>query len=154
MRQPGPSRLALIAGILLTTSLARPVPAQDTGRITGVVTDSSDNRPLPAVQVSVGGTRLGAMTDEAGRYTVNAVPAGRYTVTARRLGYRPSIAQVTVGTGAAASANFQMSAVGLTLEAVVTTGVVDPTEGKRVPFTVGRVDAENAPVPASNALER
>jgi hypothetical protein len=41
----------------------------------------------------------------------------------------------------------------LTLEAIVSTGLVDPTSGTRVPFTVGRVDASNLPVPATNALE-
>jgi TonB-linked SusC/RagA family outer membrane protein len=153
MRQPSRSRLALIAGFLFTTALAGPLLAQDTGRITGVVTDSSDNRPLPAVQINVGTTRLGALTDDEGRYTITGVPAGQYTVTARRLGYRPVSTVLTIGAGAAAKANFRMNAVGLTLDAVVTTGVVDPTEGKRVPFTVGRVDAENAPVPATNALE-
>ena len=153
MHQPLSRRLALIAGLLLTPMLPERAIAQDVGRITGVVTDSSDSRPLPAVQVNVGATRLGSITDDAGRYTINAVPAGRYTVTARRLGYRPVSVTLTVGAGAAATANFQLNAVGLTLDAVVTTGVVDPTEGKRVPFTVGRVDAENAPVPATNALE-
>ncbi len=43
--------------------------------------------------------------------------------------------------------------IGLSLEAVVTTGLVDPASGTRVPFTVGRVDAESAPVPAPNAIE-
>jgi TonB-linked SusC/RagA family outer membrane protein len=40
-----------------------------------------------------------------------------------------------------------------TLEAQVVTGVVDPTSGTRTPFTVGRVDVADAPVPPSNALE-
>jgi TonB-linked SusC/RagA family outer membrane protein len=41
----------------------------------------------------------------------------------------------------------------LTLQAVVTTGVVDPTAGTRVPFTVGRIEVENIPVPSTNAIE-
>ena len=47
----------------------------------------------------------------------------------------------------------KMDAAALNLQAVVTTGVVDPASGTRVPFTVGRVSAEDAPVPAANALE-
>jgi TonB-dependent SusC/RagA subfamily outer membrane receptor len=47
----------------------------------------------------------------------------------------------------------KMTAAALNLQAVVTTGIVDPTSGTRVPFTVGRVSAEDAPVPATNALE-
>jgi TonB-linked SusC/RagA family outer membrane protein len=150
-----PSRLRslfLTLAIALSPLFATRAAAQ-AGSITGVVTDSSDNRPLPSVQVLVGGTRLAAMTNDAGRYTINNVPAGRYNVTARRLGYKAVTAVVNVGAGASASHNFRLEPVGLTLEAVVTTGVVDPTSGTRVPFTVGRVDAENAPVPASNAIE-
>ena len=41
----------------------------------------------------------------------------------------------------------------LSLQAVVTTGVTDPTSGTRVPFTVGRLEVENIPVPSTNAIE-
>ncbi|HEX2723699.1 MAG TPA: SusC/RagA family TonB-linked outer membrane protein, partial [Gemmatimonadaceae bacterium] len=141
---------------LCVASTALSVRAQTpvAGTVTGVVTDSTNNRPLAAVQVSLAGTRFRTITNDAGRYSINNVPAGRYTVTARRLGYRAeSVAGVTVGASATATADFRLDPVGLTLEAVVTTGVIDPTSGTRVPFTVGRVDAENAPVPATNAVE-
>ena len=49
--------------------------------------------------------------------------------------------------------DFKLRPVALSLEAIVTTGVTDPTAGTSIPFTVGRVSAENLPVPASNALE-
>lgn len=148
--------VTLLSLALASTAIqaAAQVTPAATSRVTGVVTDSSDNRPLSAVQVGLAGTRFSAVTNDAGRYTINNVPAGRYTVTARRLGYRAgTLSGVNVAAGASSTADFRLEAVGLTLEAVVTTGVVDPTSGTRVPFTVGRVDAENAPVPASNAVE-
>ena len=154
------SRSAVISGFLflslasLSSRASAQVAAGTTGSISGIVTDSAHSRPLAAVQVMIAGTRFRAITNDAGRYAINNVPAGRYTVTARRLGYRSaSVGGVNVGAGVAASADFRLVEVGLTLEAVVTTGVLDPTSGTRVPFTVGRVDAENAPVPATNAIE-
>jgi TonB-linked SusC/RagA family outer membrane protein len=60
---------------------------------------------------------------------------------------------VVVAGGAAAAANFRLRAAVLNLEAVVVTGVTDPTAGTRVPFTVGRVSAEQIPVPPTNAVE-
>jgi TonB-linked SusC/RagA family outer membrane protein len=60
---------------------------------------------------------------------------------------------VSVTADATATVNIALMASALTLEAVVTTGVVDPTSGTRVPFTVGKVDAADAPVPATNAVE-
>ena len=151
------SRIAVWLVLVGASLVAGKVDAQataPTGRITGVVTDSADNRPLPAVRVVVTGTRLAAVTDDAGRYAINGVPSGRYNLSARRLGYRQSAASgVIVGDGLTATTNFRLDPIGLALEAVVTTGVVDPTSGTRVPFTVGRVDSENAPVPATNAVE-
>ena len=139
-----------LAVLLLSGTAA----AQGPGRITGTVTDSALGRGLSNAQIAVSGTRLRGETDDQGRYTVAGVPAGTYTVEARRIGYRRgTVTNVVVTDGGTATADFALVTAPLTLEAVVTTGVVDPTSGTRVPFTVARVDAANAPVPPSNALE-
>jgi TonB-linked SusC/RagA family outer membrane protein len=138
------------------TALAPQASAQvaATGRITGVVHDSASGVPLSAVQVLVTGTRLGAQTNEAGRFSIGAVPAGVHTIETRRVGYRGGrLANVQVAAGATADVVVRISTIVLSLEAVVTTGLVDPTSGTHVPFTVGRVNAEDAPVPAANAIE-
>ncbi|HXG71050.1 MAG TPA: SusC/RagA family TonB-linked outer membrane protein [Gemmatimonadaceae bacterium] len=155
-RSLAPFASALTAALLFFAAppLATSAGAQASGRLTGTVTDSTDNRPLPSVQVTVAGTRLAATTDDAGRFTINGVPPGPRTIAARRLGYRAITRPgVVVAEGGTATINLRLDPIGLTLEAVVSTGVVDPTSGTRVPFTVGRVDAENAPVPAANAVE-
>ena len=119
-----------------------------------MVTDSSTNRPLAGVQVSVAGARLGAATDAAGRYSINRVAAATHVIDARRLGFRQlSHAGVIVTADSVTTVDLRLASVPLTLEAVVSTGVVDPIGGTRVPFTVGHIDAENAPVPATNAVE-
>ena len=50
--------------------------AQGAGRVTGLVTDSLSDRPMSDVQVVVVGTRIGAVTDAEGRYTIVGAPAG------------------------------------------------------------------------------
>ena len=144
-----------IAGIaVLILSGASPLEAQSTGRITGVVTDSASDRPVGDVQVSVVGTRIGAMTDAQGRYTINGAPSGPRTIEARRIGYRATrVVNVNVQLEGTTTLNIRVVAIPLTLQAVVTTGVVDPTSGTRVPFTVGRIEVENIPVPSTNAIE-
>ncbi len=138
-------------GVLLTAPGAH---AQAVGRITGIVTDSATGRPIADVQVAVTGTRLGAVTDPAGRFVLANVPAGTQAIDARRIGFQPAVVRgVVVAAGGTVTVDIKLRAAVLNLEAIVSTGVVDPTSGTRVPFTVGRVEAANLPVPATNALE-
>ncbi len=152
--------LGAVVAAALSLTLASSSAHAQAGRLTGVVTDSTSAEPLESVTLtlSVSGARtaqrLEARTDASGRYLFPAVPAGTYVVELRRLGYRPlNRSGVVVASGEVVTRNFTMDPAGLSLQAVVTTGVVDPASGTRVPFTVGRVTAEDAPVPATNALE-
>ncbi|MCA0375692.1 MAG: SusC/RagA family TonB-linked outer membrane protein [Gemmatimonadetes bacterium] len=150
---------ALAATLALFTALAHsePLAAQGApGRMSGVVTDSATGQPLVAAQLLLqgGSTRLEARTNAEGRYSFAAVPAGTYGLEVLRLGYRRALrANIAIAPGQALTYNVGMVAAALNLQAIVTTGVVDPASGTRVPFSVGRVAAEDAPVPATNALE-
>jgi TonB-linked SusC/RagA family outer membrane protein len=145
----------VIAGIIaLMCASPPPLYAQSAGRITGVVTDSATDRPVGNVQVTVVGTRIGAVTDAQGRYTINSAPTGTRTIEARRIGYRATrVVNVTVQMEGTTTLDIKIVSVPLTLQTVVTTGVTDPTSGTRVPFTVGRIEVENIPVPSTNAIE-
>lgn len=146
--------IGFAAGLAALMLSPAPIEAQNTGRITGVVTDSASDRPVGDVQVTVIGTRIGAVTDAQGRYTINGAPTGTRTIEARRIGYRATrMVNVTVQMEGTTNLNIRIVSVPLTLQAVVTTGVVDPTSGTRVPFTVGRIEVENIPVPSTNAIE-
>jgi TonB-linked SusC/RagA family outer membrane protein len=148
-------RLTFVGALFVTLAVI-PIAAeaQGTGRVVGTVRDSAGTRGLVEAQVLIVGTRFRATTDADGSYSILNVPTGTYSVEARRIGYKRVIqTNVVVSEGATTTTNFALAVAPLTLEAVVTTGVVDPTSGTRVPFTVGRVDAANAPVPATNALE-
>ena len=92
-----------------------------TGRITGVVT-AEGGRPVPGANLLVAGTRLGAVADAEGRYTINNVPVGPQEVQARRLGFTAANRQVTVTAGQAVTADIQMTASAVQLEGVVTVG--------------------------------
>ncbi len=123
------------------------------GRIVGTVSDSSAGAPIGGVRVVVNGTTLGAVSGDDGKYTILRVPPGTYTLETRRLGYlavvRPG---VVVTAGQATTVQFRVAAAALHLQATVITGVVDPTSGTKVPFTVGHVTKEDAPVPPINAI--
>ena len=127
----------LVLTLLLLAPLT-PLAAQGTGRITGTVTDSSTGRVVSDVQVTVAGVRVGSTTDARGHYVIVGVPAGPRRLEARRIGFVPFAGRmVDVPAGGAITVDLQLREVALTLQAVVTTGLVDPTSGTRVPFTRG-----------------
>ena len=97
------------------------VPAQGPGRITGVVT-AETGVPVENVQVSVVGTRLGALTGEDGRYSISGVAPGTYQVRAQRIGYAPSDQQVSVTGDQAVTADFRLTPLPASLSAVVVVG--------------------------------
>ena len=138
------------AFLLLATVAA--VARAQTGRITGTVADSSAGFPLSGVSITIVGSNAGASTTAEGRYTLTVQP-GTYTIEARRLGYIAGRrAGVVVTSGQSTTLDFKLQATALHLEETVITGVVDPTAGTKVPFTVGRVTQEDIPVPPLNAI--
>jgi hypothetical protein len=66
------------------------VRAGTTGKISGRVVDAK-KQPLTGVNVMLVGQRLGALTDEDGRYQILNVPAGTYQVRFNLIGYGPKV---------------------------------------------------------------
>ncbi len=84
---PARSRLpfALVSICLLLSS---PVLAQeDTGGLSGRVSDASDGRPLPGVHVYLAQTTIGTTTDAEGRFEIRGVSPSAYEVVASMVGY-------------------------------------------------------------------
>ena len=73
------SRLVFAAAMFLV--LVPSVRAGTTGKLSGVVT-TEKKEPLPGVNVRIVGQRLGAITDEQGRYSIIGILGGQsYAVT-------------------------------------------------------------------------
>jgi outer membrane receptor for ferrienterochelin and colicins len=90
--------LALPAA-LPATLVAQP-PAQEqgarqTGRIAGTVTDVA-GAPLAGAQVTLVGTRIGALTGIDGRYRLGGVPAGTHDISVQRIGQRTRTSNAVV----------------------------------------------------------
>lgn len=112
MEQPMRYRLTGLreeGGDVLTvvTSGGSRVSLTGSSTLRGVVFDSTTSRPLAGARVMVGGPGHSAVADSLGRFEVNDVPPGDYTVTfasprTDALGYRPRGVSVTLREGAAA----------------------------------------------------
>ncbi|MEO7455942.1 MAG: TonB-dependent receptor [Gemmatimonadaceae bacterium] len=111
-------------GLLLLVALIaapRAMLAQ-TGRITGVVTDSSTGQPVPSATVTVVGTKLGAATNSEGRFSISAVPVGTAQVRVQRLGYAPKMRSIAVAAGENPAVTFALAVQAAQLSAIVSTG--------------------------------
>lgn len=116
------SRFLAIAGVVfwLAPALAQAQGTTISGQVTG-----AGGVPVVGASVSIPTLRVGGFTDETGRYTFT-VPASAtgttVTLMARRLGYAPSSASVTLS-GSAISQSFSLSATATELTGVVVTAL-------------------------------
>ncbi len=116
------SRFLAIAAVVVGFVPAR-AQAQGT-TISGLVTGTG-GAPVVGASVSIPTLRVGAFTDEAGRYSFSVPESANgttVTVTTRRLGFQPSSATVTLS-GAPAVQNFSLSAAATQLQGVVVTAL-------------------------------
>jgi len=115
------TRFLAIASVFgFAPALAQAQGTTISGQVTG-----AGGAPIVGASVSIPTLRVGAFTDETGRYTFTAPPSANgttVTVVSRRLGYQPSSASVTLS-GAPVTQNFSLSAAATELQGVVVTAL-------------------------------
>ena len=132
--------LSLASAALLASASASPAQAQ-TGRIAGIVTDST-RAALAGTQVTVVGTRLSGVTDTGGRFSISGVPAGTYEVRVQRLGQRAQVVSgVVVTAGQSTDLNVSLATVPLSLGGVVVSASRRAEKITDAPATITRIDA-------------
>ena len=117
-----------------------PVPRGPTGRIEGRVTDAKSGQLLHDAVVTVAGTPLSILTNQAGNYSLPNVPVGEQTVKVVIIGYATQERQVTVTAGRATVADFALEAAALNLSELVVTGA-------------GKVERREARIPGVRSIE-
>lgn len=130
------------AGTLALVGRTHLVPAHS-GTVIGHVTDAETGTPLIGATVAVQGTSLTVSTGQDGAYRILGLAQGLHTLRARYIGYGAGEAVVAVTGAETVTQNFALSRAVQTLEEVVTTGTVVPTEVKALPTPIAVVDAED-----------
>jgi TonB-linked SusC/RagA family outer membrane protein len=147
-----------VAGALLVALLGLlpgAIAAQNTGTITGQITDASSGRPLSEAQVSIPGSGIGTLSNVSGRFVLLNVPAGQATVRVDLLGYGTTDQTVTVTAGASTVLDFALSQDAIALDELVVTGVGKETERRKLATSVEVLDAQeiaNVPVTSVDQL--
>ena len=106
-----------------------------TGRIGGTVRDAG-GLPLPGVNVVAEGTGRGAATDLDGRYRIDRLAPGTYTLTASAIGYERQERSVTLSAGAAVTVDFVLAEAMLLGGEVVVTASRRPQRFAEVPVSI------------------
>ncbi|MEL6593400.1 MAG: TonB-dependent receptor, partial [Bacteroidota bacterium] len=107
--------------------------------LTGKV-NNPQGEPLDAARVVLEGTDLGGITDQKGVFTINAIPAGDYTIQVKYWGYRSSTESVSLKEGETKELTFSMVEDALNLEQVVVSGTRYEQDRVNNPVIVNVVD--------------
>ncbi|TKJ40846.1 hypothetical protein CEE37_07745 [candidate division LCP-89 bacterium B3_LCP] len=109
----------VVVALIIITSVYSAMAATN-GKIAGRVVDKDSGEPLPAVNVVIEGTTLGATTDLDGQYFILIIPPGRYVLRATMVGYKDmSVQNVLVQTDLTTRINFELEATILDVGEVV-----------------------------------
>ena len=80
-----------------------------TGTVTGRVTDEQTQGPIAAAQVFISSLDIGGLTQQNGRYLLQSVPPGKYTLSVARIGYGTIQMEITIGSGRTVEQNITLS---------------------------------------------
>ena len=111
------------------------------GTITGQVVGAENQQPLGGAQVLVEGTGVGALTNQAGQFTLTEVPAGEQTVAVQLLGFARATQTVQVTSGETVNLNFEITRQALALDEMVVTGTPGGTQRRALGHDISRISA-------------
>ncbi|HEX2080477.1 MAG TPA: TonB-dependent receptor [Longimicrobium sp.] len=111
------------------------------GVIRGRVTEAGSARPVNGAQVLLVGTERGAVTGAGGEFVLVNVPAGRYTLQARMMGYGTAEQTLQVVDGQTATVSLVLSPAAVQLDALVVTGTATATTRRAVGNAVTTINA-------------
>ena len=158
LRQAAPTARRAAFSVLLVVGslslLAGSASAQATGTIAGQVV-GDDGLGLPGASVRV--VELagrGAATDADGRYRIDDVPAGAYTLVASFIGYTDVELAVVLEAGGTATADFALEAEAGLFDEVVVVGYGDVVRRRDLTGSISSVSPEDlAETPVTNVAE-
>lgn len=126
--------------LLLTLIGSFVVNAQNTGTVSGLITDAK-GMPLSGATVSLKAINKGAMTDFDGKYTIENVEAGTYNVSISYIGYETSTKNILVTAGQTTQVDISLNDSDTILDEIILTANKKPQKITDVPATVNVITA-------------
>ena len=111
-----------MSGPLALAARASTQPAAQTASVAGQIVDAESKATVGQADVELVGTAFKARTDADGRFTLNGVPPGTYSIAVRRAGYLPLRRDgLTATAGAVTAVDVELRQVVTLLESVTVT---------------------------------
>ena len=114
--------LVCAVGLLAGNLIAQ---AGNTGQVGGTVTATENGQPVVSASVYLKNTTLGKVSGDDGRFLIDLVPPGDYTLVIERVGYTSAEKKVTVIAGQTARVDVAMETQILQLDELVVESIVD-----------------------------
>ena len=116
-----------------------------TGSVRGTVRQTGTAAPLASAEVTIVGTRSGALSRGDGSYVITGVSAGTQRVRVRLFGYSPIEQSVVVAADGSATADFVLAPTAVQLDQVVVTGTAGQARRREVGNAISAVQAAETP---------
>jgi hypothetical protein len=109
-----------LALIVASLAAAQPVARNRSGVIHGTVADTA-LRPIVGADVNFAGSSVRVSTDSLGRFRVVNVPAGKFILIVRNIGFRPATSEIEIGANDTLRLAFELEPTVRELSAIVVT---------------------------------
>lgn len=114
-----------------------------TGTLSGVVTERSSGDPLPGANLLINDLELGASTDADGRYIIENIPAGTYSIRVNYIGFSQLEQTVEIVAGENQELNFQLRSDVLGLDQVMVTARGASSARREIGSSISSISTEN-----------
>jgi outer membrane receptor for ferrienterochelin and colicins len=124
--------------LALALSLVPALAHAQSGSVRGTVA-GRDGEALMGARVSVSGTRITAVTDQLGAFTIRGVPAGTHQLRVSHIGFRETTSEVTVRSGEESLVAIQLEDKPFELDAMVVSASRQSERVTEAPATITRI---------------
>ncbi len=114
-------RTTVFLALLIMFSFTQSALSAATGKIRGKITDAVTGEPLIGANVVLESTSLGAAADMEGKYNIEGIPAGSYTLKISYIGYQTMTIKIEIKGDESLEQNFKLEPVGVTGKEIVVT---------------------------------
>lgn len=117
--------------------------AQTGAVLSGRISDAASNA-IPKASVRILNTNYGALTDSEGRFTINNIPSGRYTLQVSGIGFATVSKEVNAASGEGENLSIQLSPSSTQLDVVIVSAQKKEEALQRIPFSISSISSRQA----------